>query len=381
MTQADVALPASEGRTVRVGRSTRASRIALAVFLLVGLIGFLSPFWGSVATTNSLIRFATLVCLAQMWNLLGGFAGLVSIGQQAFIGMGAYTLVYFGNERGVDPFLCVALAGVVCLVLALPLAALAFRLRAGYFAIGTWVLAEVCRLFVANDDTLGGGTGASLTGLAGIDPSTRQTVTLMLAVGAGVGSVLLVWALLRSRLGAALTAVRDSEEAAAALGVRVRRSKLAAYLISAVGCGIAGAIIYLDLLRVQPNAAFSINWTAFMIFIVVIGGLGTIEGPIIGAVIFFALQEWLADAGSWYLVLLGIVAIVVTLKAPNGVWGAVSDRWGLSFFPIGRRLSGDLDPARPIRRGSTTTTPSSRSPRPPHDRTGPSTPKERSHHE
>lgn len=346
-TPGGVALGAPEAGALRVRRSTPTSRIALAVFLLVALVGFLSPFWGSIATTNSLIRFATLVCLAQMWNLLGGFAGLVSIGQQAFIGIGAYTLVYFGNEQGVDPFLCVAIAGVVCLLLALPLAALAFRLRAGYFAIGTWVLAEVCRLFVANDDTLGGGTGASLTGLAGIDPSTRQTITLWLAVGAGVGSVLLVWAVLRSRLGAALTAVRDSEEAAAALGVRVGRTKLAAYLISAVGCGIAGAIIYLNLLRVQPNAAFSINWTAFMIFIVVIGGLGTIEGPIIGAVIFFALQEWLADAGSWYLVLLGTVAIVVTLTMPNGIWGSISSRWGLSLFPTGRRLSGDLDPAPP----------------------------------
>jgi branched-chain amino acid transport system permease protein len=172
----------------------------------------------------------------------------------------------------------------------------------------------------------------------GIDPSTRQTMTLWLATAAGAGSILVVWAVLRSRLGAGLTAIRDSEGAAAALGVRVRRAKLAAYLISAAGCGIAGAIIYLNLLRVQPSAAFSVNWTAFMIFIVVIGGIGTIEGPLVGAIVFFALQEWLADSGSWYLILLGVLAVVVTMTLPNGLWGFASERWGWSLFPTGRRL-------------------------------------------
>lgn len=339
----DLARGSSAGpEPLRIRRSTRASRITLVGFGLVVVLLLLSPFWGSVATTNTLIRFLTLLCLAQMWNLLAGYAGLVSIGQQAFVGIGAYTLVYFGNEQGVNVFLCVGLAGLVALVLAIPLAGLAFRLRAGYFAIGTWVLAEVCRLIVANDESLGGGTGTSLTGVVGIDPGTRQTVTLWLAVVAGAGSVLLVWAVLRSRLGVALTAVRGSEDAASALGVRVRRAKFAAYLISAAGCAVAGAIIYLNLLRVQPNAAFSINWTAFMIFIVVIGGIGTIEGPIIGALVFFALQETLADAGSWYLVLLGVVAIVVTLTLPNGLWGWVARRWDVSLFPTGRRLTGHL---------------------------------------
>ena len=325
----------------RVRRSSTASRLALVGFLAAVAVIALAPFWGSTSTTNSLVRFLALVCLAQMWNLLAGYAGLVSIGQQAYIGIGAYTLVYFGNEQGIDVFICVALAGVVSAVLALPLAGIAFRLRGGYFAIGTWVIAEVCRLIVANTDTLGGGAGTSLTAVASYDPATRQTYTLWVALAVGAGSVLLVWWLLRRPLGTALTALRDSEPAARALGVRVTRAKLGAYVVAAAGCGVAGAVIYLNLLRVQPGAAFSVNWTAFMIFIVVIGGIGTIEGPLLGAIVFFALQEWLADLGATYLILLGVLAIVVTIKLPTGLWGFAAERWNLSVFPTGRHLELD----------------------------------------
>ena len=332
----------------RIRRATRASRIALLAFLAVVAVLALSPFWGTTSTTNTLVRLMTLICLGQMWNLLAGYAGLVSIGQQAYIGVGAYTLVYFSSEHGIDVFACIALAGVVAAVLSLPLAGVAFRLRGGYFAIGTWVIAEVLRLVVANTETLGGGAGTSLTAVATYDPSTRQTLTLWFAVAAGAGSVLLVWWLLRRPLGTALTAVRDSETAAQALGVRVTRAKLAAYVVSAAGCAIAGAIIYVNLLRVQPAAAFSVNWTAFMIFMVVIGGIGTIEGPLVGALVFFALQEWLADLGSTYLIVLGLLAIAVTIKLPGGLWGLISERTGLSLFPTGHRL--ELRPGPEVRR-------------------------------
>jgi branched-chain amino acid transport system permease protein len=325
-------------RPFKVVRSTTTSRIALGAGLLVVVVLALAPQWGDPSTLNTLVRLLTLLCLAQMWNLLAGYAGLVSVGQQAFVGIGAYTLVYFGNERGLNVFLCVPLAGLIAALLALPIAGAAFRLRGGYFAIGTWVIAEVIRLVVSNVDILGKGAGTSVTAVIGIDPQTRQQVTFWLALAAGAGAVLVVWFLLRSPLGAALRATRDSEPAAAALGVRVTRAKLIAFVVSAAGCAIAGAIIYLNLLRVQPSAAFGIDWTVFMIFIVVIGGIGTIEGPIIGTLVFFALQEWLSDAGSWYLVILGVLAIAITIKMPNGIYGWFTERTGVSLFPVGRRL-------------------------------------------
>lgn len=330
-------------RPFREIRSTTTSRIAFLVFVAAIVVVAFAPQWGDPSTTNTLVRFLTLLCLAQMWNLLAGYAGLVSVGQQAFVGVGAYTLVYFGNERGLNIFLCVPLAGVIAALLALPVAGVAFRLRGGYFAIGTWVIAEVFRLVVSQIDVLGGGTGTSLTAVIGIDLDTRQAVTLWLALAAGAGSILVVWWMLRSPLGQALRALRDSDRAADALGVRVTRVKLVAFVVSSAGCAIAGAIIYLNLLRVQPSAAFSINWTVFMIFIVVIGGIGTIEGPLLGAIIFFALQEWLADLGTWYLIILGVMAILITIRLPNGIWGWFTERTGISLFPVGRRVEVDRE--------------------------------------
>ena len=152
-----------------------------------------------------------------------------------------------------------------------------------------------------------------------------------------VGSIALVYLLLRSRRGLALTAIRDDETGARGLGVNVFRSKLWVYIIAAFGTGVTGAVIYLNLLRVQPEAAFSLQWSALMIFAVVIGGLGTIEGPIIGAVIFFALQQLLADYGTWYLILIGALAAGVVVFAQRGLWGLLARR-GVDLFPVRRRL-------------------------------------------
>lgn len=319
-----------------VRHGSLASRLALVAGIAAVAILAAAPYWSDPGTMNSLVRLLCLIALAQMWNLLAGYAGRVSIGQQAFIGLGAYTLILFGNNNGVDVFLCVAIAGVVAAVLAVPIAAVTFRLQGGYFAIGTWVAAEVVRLIIVNIDSLGGGTGASLTAVQGIDITFRQNMTLWISLALAAGSIVVVYGLLRSRLGNGLRALRDARPAAQALGVSSRRSELIAFVIAAAGCGIAGAIIYLNLLRVSPSEAFSVNWTAFMIFMVVIGGIGTIEGPIIGALLFYWLQENLS--GSTYLILLGLVAILFTIKLPGGIWGWISDRWGISLFPITPRL-------------------------------------------
>ena len=116
------------------------------------------------------------------------------------------------------------------------------------------------------------------------------------------------------------------------------RAKRWVYLISSAGCGLTGAVIYLNLLRIQPDAAFSVNYSALMIFTVVIGGVGTIEGPIIGTVVFFALQQTLSQYGSWYLILLGVIAALTTVWAKRGIWGFVKKRWGLELFPVRRRV-------------------------------------------
>jgi branched-chain amino acid transport system permease protein len=296
------------------------------------------PYWASEGQTRNLVQFFTLLALAQMWNLLAGYAGLVSIGQQAFIGIGAYSLYVLGDDAGVHPYLAVLLAGFIAAALAVPTAALAFRLRGGYFAIGTWVIAEVYRLLTVNRPSLGGGNGVTILSAAGLDRTERGHATYWWALGAGAGSVLLCYGLLRSRVGLALTAIRDDETAARSVGVNVLRAKVLVYIVAAFGCGLAGAVIYLNLLRVQPDASYDVNWSAYMIFIVVIGGIGTIEGPIIGTIVFFTLQQELANYGVWYLILLGSVAVLAAVWMRGGVWGTLTRRVPVGLFPVQRRV-------------------------------------------
>jgi branched-chain amino acid transport system permease protein len=330
-----------------VERTTRFARIALAsmVALVVGAATL--PLWSGNDTLITLVEFFYFLALAQMWNLLAGYGGLVSIGQQAFVGIGAYTMVALALFAGVNPFLGVIVAGAVAGLAAWPSARLLFRLQGPHFAIGSWVLAEVFRLLLANVPQLGGGSGVSITeAVARIDPWWRDALSYWLALAVGAGSVGAVYALLRSRQGLALTAVRDSEAASGSLGVSVGRIKMQVYIVAAIGTGIIGALIFLTKLRVSPDAAFSVEWSALIIFIVVIGGVGTIEGPLVGTLLYFLLRNFLADYGTWYMILLGAIAIATMLFMREGLWGWVARRFDLHLFPVQRRLrlAGDRTP-------------------------------------
>ena len=327
----------------RVSRGTRASRIAgiAALALLVALAAM--PFWGSSAGLRLGIELAYYLALAQLWNLLAGYTGMVSIGQQAYVGLGGYALLVLTVHLGLPAPAAIPLAGLIAAALAVPTAALVFRLRGHYFAIGTWVVAEVWRLTAELVPAVGGGSGTSLPAAVvrtvAADRATREMVVYWMALGLCVAVVALVYLLLRSRHGLALTAIRDSERASESLGVNNLRTKFMIYVVAAAATGMIGALIFLRKIRITPESAFSVqDWTAFVIFIVVIGGIGTIEGPIIGAILYFVLRELLADFGTIYLTVMGAIAVLVMLKAPGGVWGWVVRRYDLQLFPVGRRL-------------------------------------------
>ena len=352
---------------------TRLSTAAVVAAALLVAVLAAAPAFVSRSVLQDLFFVLTMLALAQYWNLLAGYAGLVSVGQQAFVGLGGYALFAAAILWGLDPLVGVGLAGVVSLALAVPTALVIFRLRGAYFAIGSWVAAEVFRLVLAQWKSVGGGTGTSLprsatSGIWGLDAikelfgvrtsAARDIEAYWLALALAAGTVVLVCAVLRSRRGLALAAIRDSEAAAGSLGVRGFRAKLWVFAVAAFGTGMTGALIYFQKARISPDAAFSvIDWTAFVIFIVVIGGIGTVEGPIIGVLIFFVLQNYLSDYGAWYLMLLGAIAIAVMLFAPRGLWGFVSERYGVQLFPVRRRLvaddgSGDAPPRRRSARGA-----------------------------
>lgn len=342
----------------RVAQTTPANRIAAVAGMILLLVLASLPAWGDSGTMRLLIECFTLLALAQMWNLLAGYAGLVSIGQQAFIGLGAYGLYVFADLARVHPLLAIVLTAVGVGLIAVVTSFFVFRLEGGYFAVGTWVIAEVFRLIVAGNKSVGAGTGVSIQSLAQFGPAGRIALTYWIALGVGFGSVIVGVVLMRSRLGLALRAIRDSDVATRSLGIDVFRAKVAVYLIAAVGCAIAGSVIYMNFLRIQPTAAFSVEWTARMIFIVLIGGIGSIEGPIIGTVVFIVLRELLGDYGSAYLIILGAVAIAAVLFAPRGLWGMITARWPITVFGVHRRLlaTGPPPVSLPPSPGSTEST-------------------------
>jgi len=341
----------SEPISVRVVFGSRSSHIGL---LLCGLgVAALAaaPLWAGRDDLQLLSEIFAYVALASLWNLLAGYAGLVSVGQQAYVGLGAYLLFAFAILGGISPLWAIPLAGVIAAAVAIPVAGLVFRLRGHYFAIGTWIVAEVFRLTASQISVLGGGSGTSLPAsmVIAIAPTRqlRDFTEYWIALALVILIVAAIVLLLRSRYGLALKAIRDSEIAARCSGVDVTRTKLLVYIVTACGTAMVGALIFLQKLRISPDAAFSVNdWTAFVIFITVIGGIGRIEGPIVGTLVFFLLRQTLADLGTLYLMMLGLVAILVMLAAPKGIWGLVVARFNFSVFPLERRVVLDDGTAR-----------------------------------
>lgn len=332
--------------SVRVAFASRSSRIGMAV-CAAGLVGLVAaPLWGGRDDLQLLSEVYAYVALASLWNLLAGYAGLVSVGQQAYVGLGAYILFALAILLGVSPLWAIPLSGLIAAAVAVPVAALVFRLRGHYFAIGTWIVAEVFRLLASQVSPLGGGSGTSLPAavIVAMAPSRqlRDFLQYWIALALVVAVLAMIVLLLRSRYGLALKAIRDSELAATCNGIDVLRTKVLVYIVTAFGTAMIGALIFLQKLRVSPDAAFSVNdWTAFVIFITVIGGIGRIEGPIVGTVVFFLLRQTLADLGTIYLMMLGLVAILVMLTAPKGIWGLVVERFGWQVFPLERRVVFD----------------------------------------
>jgi branched-chain amino acid transport system permease protein len=304
--------------TWTVHRSTRSSRIGSAGLLTAGVALFAVPQVFGANVVQQLTSLLIFLIMAAMWNALAGYAGLVSVGQQAFIGFGAYGTIWL-TQRGVTPYLAIVLAALASAGLAAALSPLVLRLRGGQFAVGTWVVAEGIALLVVLDESLGGGTGVSLRGLNVYEPQVRRALTYWLALVFALVLLGLVFLLLRHRTGAALQAIRDDEDAAASLGVRVMPLKFLLYVLAGFGCGAAGALTLANTLFVQPQSIFGVQWSAYMIFMVLVGGLGTFEGPIVGALLFFAIQYQFADLGAWYLIGLGLVAVGFALFLPRGL--------------------------------------------------------------
>lgn len=289
---------------------------------------------------EGLIRLAGEILLvfamAQMWNLLSGYAGLLSIGHQVFVGVGAYGMFALSIHAGINPYIAIAFAPLFSGILAAVIAPILFRLRDAYFTIGMWVFSEIVAILVGKSAWLGQQNGLTLSALRDMDPRWISPIGFWWSAFAALGSLALTVWLMRSRIGLALMAVRDNDVAASSLGIDVWWSRFIAFVISAAGTGLCGAIYFLGPAHILPAAGFDGNWVVIVLFICVVGGLGTIEGPIIGTIIYFGLRQLFADSGNWYLILMGSVAVGTMLVARNGVWGTLHRKYGFSLIDITR---------------------------------------------
>ena len=332
-----------QNNSLHITQSTRASTVSMVIMAIVVVALLTVPLWAGRGDMRMLSEIFLYLTLASLWNLLAGYAGLVSVGQQAFVGLGGYCLFALAIFGGIHPLAALPIIGLIGALVALPVALLIFRLNGAYFAIGTWVVAEVFRLGFAQVSALGGGSGTSLPiGIVKSIASSRtmrESVSYWAALTICVAVLAIVYLWLRSRNGISLTAIRDNELAAKSLGIDVWWTKLKVYIVAGAMTSVVGGLIFLQKLRISPDAAFSVNdWTAYVIFMVVIGGIGTIEGPIIGTLVYFLLRGFFADLGTAYLMILGVVAIVIILKSPKGIWGYVHEKYGISLFPFSRRV-------------------------------------------
>jgi branched-chain amino acid transport system permease protein len=267
-------------------------------------------------------RILLLVTLAEAWNLLAGYGGLVSLGTASFFGVGAYALTGLVNKTGAPLFVALPLAGVCAALLAAVVSGAVFRMRGLYFTVGTLALAEATRLFMTNFNDFGGATGLFLAQ----DPPGLKTLYLI-ALALLAFTTLVMTVATRSRFSILLRAVRDDEDAAAQIGVRPFRIKLIVFVAASFLMGMAGALQGLKLGAVEPYGMFGLHWTVNVLSIVIIGGQGLRAGPLAGAIFVVALGELLADYPAVHLALTGAILIVVIRFAPQGLVGLVQRKW------------------------------------------------------
>ena len=261
------------------------------------------------------------ISLAQSWNLVGGYTGLISLGHASFFGIGAYTAAICMTQFDFPFWPAAILGGVLATIFAVIIAFPTFRFRGVYFAIGTLILSESLRIWMINWKWTGGAQGIRFP-LKEV-PDRTEFYYIMLVCAATITGV--VFWISRNKLGLGLRALRDNEQSACNMGVNAFRTKLVALTISAFATGLIGAIHAARLSTIEPYSIFGFTWTVSMMNMVIIGGMGTVIGPIVGALFLTYLDEYLADYLSYHLIITGVLLILVIRFMPKGIWGWLTD--------------------------------------------------------
>lgn len=331
-------------------RARLRSRLAYKIALVVGLLALLAPpFLGSGYTVRFLTEMFMLITLAQAWNIIGGLSGYISFGQVVFFGLGAYTTGLL-LARAEAPFL-LALAGGVAVAVgfAVLIGFPILRLRGHYFAIATFGVAEAMRQLAATASGItGGGMGLNVPPLRLPDPIVELLGGVVVASSALFYFLMLVLlvacvattrAILNSRLGYGLRAIRADEDAAAALGVDRTRYKTTAFAISSIFPALAGGIYATWFTYIDPVTVFSLEFSVNMVIMTLLGGIGTLWGPVVGGILLLTIGEMIwGQFLELHSAFLGVVLVLVVIFLPRGVVEAVR-RGRNPFSPAGLRAS------------------------------------------
>ena len=290
-----------------------------------------------------LMQMFLYMVLGQAWNLLGGFAGLTSLGQQLYIALAGFSLAVITSKYQLPLPVGILTGLIISLAAALLAALLLFRMNGMYFSVASWVIAEAVSLYFLSWPFVNQGGGMTVS----LYPYPDVRSIYLGSVVLGIAALLAVYALLRSKAGLAWMCMRDDPGAAMAAGVNIRKYRLLAFLVSAALCALAGSWFFVNKGVIYPDSGFSISWTISTVFIVIIGGSGTIAGPIAGSVLYVILQEFLAHYPGWSNMLLGGITILVIMFMPAGIIGTMYKKLGIEAFetrrspepPQGRRSS------------------------------------------
>jgi branched-chain amino acid transport system permease protein len=287
---------------------------------LLGVLALAAPLVLDRGTLNDLWSLAFAVILASAWNLLGGFAGQVSLGYSAFLGIGAYATVLL-SLRGMNPFLTLPLGAALAAVFSVLIGLPAFRLRGPYFTIATIGVGEVVRVCAAGVSFTGGASGLRMP-----PDSFDFTLNYLSMVALAIAVVALAAFVKHSAFGQALAAIRQDIDAAEALGIDSTRFKLAAHALSAALVAVAGGLYAINFQYIAPGSVFDFRLSLSIVLMPIVGGVGTVAGPVLGALVFSTLQVKLLSIPALrdsYLFLYGTLLIVVMLFEPKGILGLV----------------------------------------------------------
>ncbi len=293
------------------------SRLAGAA---LGVFALAAPLFLERGTLNDVWSLALAVILASAWNLLGGFAGQVSLGYSAFLGIGAYATVLL-SLRGMNPFLTLPLGAALAAAFSILIGLPAFRLRGPYFTIATIGVGEVVRVCASSVSFTGGSSGLRMP-----PGSFDFTLNYLSMVALAIAVVTLAAFVKRSAFGQALAAIKQDIDAAEALGIDSTRFKLAAHALSAAVVAVAGGLYAINFQYIAPGSVFDFRLSLSIVLMPIVGGVGTIAGPVLGALVFSTLQLKILSIPALrdsYLFLYGTLLIVVMLFEPKGILGLV----------------------------------------------------------